>query len=104
VTARSKGLLTFDRLAISTQIELQGLWERGSGATEAGKVFFSFMFNRDFDNFPPDSQRELDALMEGLMRDQAGILSHDHFLYVVRRGNARHLITDAQYRGQEPFI
>jgi SAM-dependent methyltransferase len=96
VAARSKGLLTFDRFAISTQIELRGLWERGIGVTEAGKVFFSFMFNRDFDTFPLDSQRELDTLMEGLMRAQAGIALHDHFLYVVKPGNERRLTTDAK--------
>jgi len=89
-------MLTFDRFTISTQIELQGLWERGIGVTEAGKVFFSFMFNRDFDKFPPESQRELDTLMDGLMRDQAGIAVHDHFLYVVKPGNERRLTTDAK--------
>jgi hypothetical protein len=99
VTARSKGMLTFNRLTISTQIDLQGLWESGIGVTEVGKVFFSFMFNRDFDTFPPDSQRELDTLMEGIMGDQGGIALHDHFLYVVRPGNACRITTDAKERG-----
>jgi SAM-dependent methyltransferase len=36
VTARSRGLLTFERLAIPTQIILHGLWESGHGVTEAG--------------------------------------------------------------------
>jgi hypothetical protein len=83
--------LTFDRLCIPTQIELNGLWGREIGVTDAGKEFFSFMFNRDFEQFPPDAKRELDTLMEGIMRDQAGIASHDHFLYVVRPVNKRRL-------------
>jgi hypothetical protein len=28
----------------------------------------------------------LDTVMEGLMRDQAGIALHDHFVYVVKPG------------------
>jgi SAM-dependent methyltransferase len=91
VTARSKGMLTFDRLSIPTQIELNGLWEREIGVTDAGKEFFSFMFNRDFEQFSPDAKRELDILMEEIMRDQAGIASHDHFLYMVRAVNKRRL-------------
>ncbi len=87
VTARARGLLIFDRLSIPTQIELNGLWERGIGVTDAGKEFFSFLFNRDVEQFPPDSKRELDTSMEKIIRDQAGIASHDHFLYVVRPAN-----------------
>ena len=104
VTARSRDLLTFDRLTIPTQIELNGLWERGSGATDAGKAFFSFLFNRDLATFPPDAQRELDILLAGIFRDQAGIVSHDHFVYVVRPVNEYHLTTDAKQRCQEPFL
>ena len=104
VTARSRGMLTFDRLTIPTHIELHGLWERGNGATEAGKAFFSFLFNRDFATFPPDSQRELDTLLAGILRDQAGVVSHDHFLYVVRPVHERRLTTDAKSRCQEPFL
>jgi hypothetical protein len=96
VTARSRGLLTFDRLTIPTHIELHGLWERGRGATEAGKAFFSFLFNRDWATFPPDSQRELDTLLAGILSDQGGRVSHDHFLYVVRPVRERRLTTDAK--------
>ena len=56
---QSTGLLTFDRLSIPTQIDLNGLWERGIGVTEAGKVFCSFLFNRDFEQCRLDAQREL---------------------------------------------
>jgi hypothetical protein len=68
--------------------------------TDAGKEFFSFMFNRDFETFPLDSGRELDTLMEGIIRDQAGMVSHEHFLYVVRPVNERRLPTDAKKRCQ----
>lgn len=103
-TARSRGRLTFDRLTIPTQIELHELWDRGNGATEAGKAFFSFLFNRDLATFPPDSQRELDTLLTGILRDQGGIVSHDHFLYVVRPVHERLRTTDAKHRYQEPCL
>jgi hypothetical protein len=77
-------LVTCDRLAIPTQIDLNGLWERGSAVTDAGQAFFSFLFNRDFEQFPPNAQRALATLLEGIMREQAGIMAHDHFVYVVR--------------------
>ena len=103
VTARSKGMLTFDRLAIPTQIELNGLWEREIGVTDAGKEFFSFMFNRDFEQFSPDAKRELDILMEEIMRDRAGIASHDHFLYMVRAVNKRRLTTACSRQPSDGF-
>jgi SAM-dependent methyltransferase len=103
-TARSRGMLTFERLTIPTCIELNGLWEKGDGATEAGKAFFSFLFNRDLASFPPDSQHELDTLLAGILRDQAGIVSHDHFVYVVRSVHERRLTTDAKPRCQEPCL
>jgi SAM-dependent methyltransferase len=84
VAMHATGLLTFDRLVIPTQIDLNGLWEKGIGVTEVGKAFFSFLFNRDVEQFLPDEERALATLLEGIMRDQAGIVSHDHFLYVIR--------------------
>src|SRR5215475_2141637 len=51
-------------------------------------------------SFPPDSQSELDTLLAGIGRDQAGIVSHDHFLYVVRPVPERRLTTDAKSRCQ----
>jgi SAM-dependent methyltransferase len=81
---QAAGVLTFDRLPIPTQIDLNGLWARDSGVTDAGKAFFSFLFNWDFDQFRLDDQRALATWLEGIMRDQAGIVSHDHSLYVVR--------------------
>ena len=103
-TARSRGMLTFERLTIPTRIELNGLWEKGAGATEVGKAFFSFLFNRDLAAFPPDAQRELDTLLAGILRDQAGIVSHDHFLYVVRPVHERRFTTDAKPRCQESCL
>ena len=93
VTACSRGLLTFDRLTIPTRIELHGLWEEGRGATEMGNAFFSFLFNRDVSTFPPEAHRELDTLLTEIIREQAGIVSHDHFLYVVRPIHERRLTT-----------
>ena len=71
-TARSRGRLTFERLTIPTRIELNGLWEKGAGATEAGKAFFSFLFNRDLALFPPDAQRALDTLLAGIPQRSGG--------------------------------
>ena len=102
-TAQLRGLLTFERLTIPTCIDLNGLWKQGAGATEAGKAFFSFLFNRDFASFPPDAQRELDTLLAGIFRDQAGIVSHDHFLYVVRPVHERRLTTEAKPRCQGSY-
>jgi hypothetical protein len=96
MTAQAQGLLTFERCAISTQIDLEGLWESGRGVTEVGKAFFSFLFNRDFEHFPLDAHRELDTLLDGIRRDQASVVSHDHFLYTVRPSNEYRLTTDAK--------
>ena len=74
----------FDLLTIPTQIALHGLWESGRGVTDAGQAFFSFMFNRDWATLPPDAHHAFDTLLAGIINDQVGIVSHDHFLYVVR--------------------
>jgi hypothetical protein len=76
--------LTFGRLTIPTQIALHGLRDSGRGVTEAGQAFFSVLCNRDWATLPPEAHRALDTLLAAIMSDQAGIVSHDHFLYVVR--------------------
>ena len=52
-----------------------------------------FLFNRDVATFPPEAHRELDTLLTEIIREQAGIVSHDHFLYVVRPIHERRLTT-----------
>jgi SAM-dependent methyltransferase len=85
--AQKAGIFTYERLDIATQIDLNGLWETDSGFTDAGKAFFSVMFNRNAEEFGETDKGELGALIQRILREQAGVVTHDHFLYLVKPVN-----------------